>query len=245
MKDRADIINSFQEMHNIDYLRNRAEEATERQFTDKRKNPEKTTNAVFLSICDRVGRELFSGLDISNDALLLCLMVKIYGNLCNTYDKTPSLEGYANICGLSLDAVRSWSQDAKALTPKMPTIDQIIEAISAGCDKVSLLEDDYIYNSSHLGSEYNSSKSNLMSLGEADVLTIAYGRIFERLQYIREESIKNRFLSSGQQLGALALVNQEFRWDADKIKREESARALTLADLPKITDYVNKPKAIE
>ena len=56
---------------------------------------------------------------------------------------------------------------------------------------------------------------------------------------MREAGLKARLLSDKQQLGAVAVANREFGWSADRIASEERARALTLSDLPKLSDYVN------
>ena len=72
-----------------------------------------------------------------------------------------------------------------------------------------------------------------------DVITAINGIIYNKLQDMREAGLKARLLSDKQQLGAVAVANREFGWSADRIANEERARALTLSDLPKLSNYVN------
>lgn len=236
MKNKPETItNERSELTNSDYLRNKVEELTAQEIDANGASIDKISNAVFLSVCDHVGRSLFGGLDISSDAVILGNMALIYTAICNRYDKIPSLEGFAYICRISPDLVKSWAQDAKSITPKTPYLEQLISALTPEINAI------YIYNipivNDYREEPYNT--SNIDNLCRGEMLTAVCGRIYERLQFCREEALKNKLLNGNQQIGAIAVANQEYKWDADKVQREERARALTLADLPKIDTYVN------
>ena len=74
---------------------------------------------------------------------------------------------------------------------------------------------------------------------KGEILTAVHGLIYNRLTAHRETALKYKMIDSKQQIGAIAVANSEYGWSADRIGQEERARALTLSDLPKLSNYVN------
>lgn len=239
-------------LYDFDYLVNKAEEITSDFCNDqingvKDAQPQNMTNQVYNAVLADIGRTLFRNIDISNDGLLLCIMFDVYNYIACKHDKIISLEGFAFICGIAPEIVQSWAQDANSLQ-KSDLLDNRKKALY-------ILYTNYI-NSKQSDKQYiNDSQLYYINpytiLGDDDKRkylsesTAVKGHIYNKIAFFRESGIKNKMLSAKQQLGVVAVVNREFGWSAERIGKEERARALTLADLPKLSNYVNSDKLPE
>lgn len=236
-------------LYNFDYLVNKAEEITSDFCNDqingvKDAQPQNMTNQVYNAVLADIGRTLFRNIDISDDGLLLCIMFDVYNYIACKHDKIISLEGFAFICGIAPEIVQSWAQDANSLQ-KSDLLDNRKKALY-------ILYTDYI----------NTNQSDKQSINDTELYyinpysilsdtekgrymiesTAVKGHIYNKIAFFRESGIKNKMLSAKQQLGVVAVVNREYGWSAERIGKEERARALTLADLPKLSSYVNNEK---
>lgn len=232
------------ELYNADMLRSRLLESMRAYMSDPQNETGEHINELpqtqYDYIMQSAGREVFGGMDAEKDPLFLLVLCTVYTDLSAKYNKVVSLDGFAGFAGLAVEFVRAWSTDAKAINGKGLYINSFIKILLK-------LYIDYNY---HISFDNNNILYNdlFISLGVrsgADVVTACRGLVFARLQGFREYEIKNGFLSSKQQLGAVALVNKEFAWSADTIAQTERARALTLADLPKMSNYVNHQNGLE
>ena len=239
-------------IYDFDFLLNRAEEITSDFCNDqangvKDAQPQNMTNQVYNAVLADIGRSLFRNIDISNDGLLLCIMFDLYNYIACKHDKIISLEGFAFICGIAPEIVQSWAQDAKSLQ-KSDLLDNRKKALY-------ILYTNYI-NSNQSDKQYIND-TELYYINPYNILsetdkgqymnesTAVKGHIYNKIAFFRESGIKNKMLSAKQQLGVVAVVNREFGWSADRIGQEERARALTLSDLPKLSNYVNESKPPE
>ena len=233
------------ELYNADILRARLLESVRAYMSDPQNETGEKINELpqtqYDYIMQDAGREVFGGMDAEQDPLFLLVLCTVYTDLSAKYNKVVSLDGFAGFAGLAVEFVRAWSTDAKAINGKGLYINSFIKILLR-------LYDDYNYHISFDNNNIILSDNIFISLGVrsgADIVTACRGLVFARLQGFREYEIKNGFLSSKQQLGAVALVNKEFSWSADTIAQTERARALTLADLPKMSGYVNRQNRLE
>ena len=209
------------------------------------------TNNQFYRALEVVNGLMFGGLSLENDPLLLALLSDVFISVCNQYNKTPSLEGFGYISGISADILRSWSADAKT-DDKKTTLNDCINKLYIYYNKLFNIKDldqpIYFNNINLINNnniyDFNNNNIDLVQ-GFGMLATATSGKIYNKLLLARENAIKNHMIDSKQQLGAVAVVNREFAWSADRIGQEERARALTLADLPKLSSYVNSSKTIE
>lgn len=243
--------NSMIEIYNYDFLLSRAVDLLQ----DYEANPQnqirtllECSNLQFLGALEFVGRSLFGGLNLSDDPLLLAFALSVYVSIVNKYGKTASVEGFAFFAVIDPETVRGWQADAKTLK-KGQTMTETVERLLYIYDILYFKE----LSQKTINIQYTKGKSNLyynFSISEAEAVkgelsTIVNGLVYNRLHDFRESAIKYKMIDSKQQIGALAVANNEFGWSADRIGQEERARALTLQDLPKLTDYVNPQKTIE
>ena len=243
---------SIQDIYNYDYLLCRAVDLMQ----DYESNPQNQINSLsecsnvqFLGGLEFVGRSLFGGFDLVSDALLLALSLSVYITLVNKYGKTASIEGYGFFTMIDPETVKGWQADAKTLKKGQTLTDVVNELL-------------YIYNTLYFKEFSHKSINNHSLMGnhniiqynytsdtarhrQAELLTVVNGLIFNRLTAYRETALKYKMIDSKQQIGAIAVANSEYGWSADRIGQEERARALTLADLPKLSNYVNSEKLPE
>lgn len=243
---------SIQDIYNYDYLLCRAVDLMQ-EYESNPQNEINTllecSNVQFLGGLEFVGRSLFGGLDLSSDALLLALCSSVYVSLVNKYGKTASIEGFGFFAMIDPETVQSWQADAKTLKKGLTMSNAINELL-------------YIYNTLYfkelsqipinnhsIMGDHNILKYNYTSdtarQRQAELLTTVNGLIYNRLTAYRETALKYKMIDGKQQIGAIAVANNEYGWSADRIGKEERARALTLADLPKLSNYVNSEKLPE
>lgn len=235
------INNTLHEIYNADFLRRRVLELIQDYTSDANNETGERVSDMpqnqfdyMISFC---GRSLFGGMDTNNDLLLLCIACVVFCDVSTKFNKIVSLDGFARFVGLPVEYVKTWKTDADAISKKGFYIENFIIELS---NLYSTCDCNYynIINYYQLDSI-----SGVCSSGE--LLTAVKGVIFSRVHGFRENEIKNGFLSSKQQLGAVALVNREYGWSADTVSQVERARALSLSDLPKLQSYVNPQKQIE
>lgn len=242
---------SLQEFYNYDFLLHRAVDLLQ----DYESNPENQINSLsecsnlqFLGGLEYVGRSLFGGFDLEQDPLLLALSFSVYVTIINRYGKTASLQGFGFFSQIDPETVKGWQADAKTLK-KGQTLTELVNELL------------YIYNILYFKKPDNKSISNnniilddniLYSYSldiaiqrKREILTAVSGLIYKKLIEYRETALKYKMIDSKQQVGAIAVANSEFGWSADRIGQEERARALTLSDLPKLSNYVNSEKLTE
>ena len=233
--------NTINELYNIDTLKNRVLENARFYMS----NPENETGDkmselsqnTFDYVLQYAGRATFGGLDINKDLLLLCLVCIAYIDISAKYNKIVSFEGFGMFSGVPSEYVKTWQNDYKMIQNKGLYITSIINELSVLYDKYDC-NVNYIIN--------NNLIFNICGVASfAELSTACRGSVYARLHSFREHEIKNGFLSSKQQLGAVALVNKEYSWNADNVAQIERARALSLADLPKMSDYVNRQNRLE
>lgn len=233
--------NTIKELYNIDILKNRVLDNI-RDYMSKPENEtgEKITEmqqTQFDYMLKNAGRATFGGMDTSNDILFLCLLCIVYIDINAKYNKIVSFEGFAMFSGVPCDYIKTWINDVKTMQGKQIYIDNIINGLYQ-------LYSNYDFNVNYIIN--NNLIFNICGFDSfGDIITACRACIYSRLQGFRENEIKNGFLSSKQQLGAVALVNREFAWNADNVAQIERARALTLADLPKMSNYVNRQNRLE
>lgn len=233
--------NTIKELYNVDYLKNKVLENARFYMS----NPENETGDkmselsqnTFDYVLKDAGRATFGGFDVQNDLLLLCIICIVYIDISAKYNKIVSFEGFAMFSGVPCEYVKTWVNDYKTMQGKQIYINSIISDLQNIYDK-------YNYNINIIYTDNNI--FNICGVASfAELSTACRGSIYARLHSFREHEIKNGFLSSKQQLGAVALVNKEYSWNADNVAQIERARALSLADLPKMSDYVNRQNRLE
>lgn len=242
---------SIQEIYNFEFLLSKELELLQDYESDPHNQIEsllECSNIQFISALEITGRILFSGFSLLTDPLLLALASMVYSSIVNRYSKTASLESFAEFVQIDPETVRSWQADSLTLKKGQGLTDLINETI-------------YIYNILYFSNKplnyYNSIGKNNIIYPSYNILdaervkkelsTKIFGVVYNRIVHNREVAIKYKMIDSKQQVGAIAVANSEYGWSADRIGQEERARALTLADLPKLTNYVNKeePPKIE
>ena len=234
--------NSMQELYNMDILRTRVVEGIRAYMA----NPENETGAFIADVpqgqfnyilCD-AGRSVFGGVRVRDDILLTGLLCLVYVELCAKYNKIPSIVGFAMFSGIPSDYIKLWQADAKRIDGKQYILQDIIECLQ-------IIYCNIEYNIPYLISNYHFNNTGLPFASFGELQTAINGLVYARLQDIRENAIKDNFLQAKQQLGAIALVNREYGWSADTVAQTERARALSLADLPKMSGYVNHENRLE
>ena len=243
---------SLKEFYNYDVLLCRAVDLLQ----DYESNPENQINSLsecsnlqFLGGLEYVGRSLFGGFNLEQDPLLLALSFSVYVTIINRYGKTASLQGFGFFSQIDPETVKDWQADAKTLKKGQTLTDAVNELL-------------YIYNILYFKEPDNKSIKNNNNIildnsiiysysldiaiqRKREILTVVSGLIYKKLIEYRETALKYKMIDSKQQVGAIAVANQEFGWSADRIGQEERARALTLSDLPKLSNYVNSEKLPE
>lgn len=231
--------NAINELYNVDILRARVLESI-REYMSKPENetgdkitdmPQNMIDYMFSSC----GRSVFGGMDLYNDILLLSLACVVYTDISTKYNKIVSVDGFGRFAGVAVEYVKTWQIDAKTASNKGLYLDNLISELYN-------LYLQYDFNYTNI---FNNNNIFIGGLNGSELSTATKGAIFSRLHGYRENEIKNAFLSSKQQLGAVALVNKEFGWSADTVTQVERARALSLSDLPKINTYVNPQNTLE
>lgn len=243
---------SIQDIYNYDYLLCRAVDLMQ----DYESNPQNEINTLsecsnvqFMGGLEFVGRSLFGGFDLVSDALLLALSLSVYITLVNKYGKTASIEGFSFFAMIDPETVQSWQADAKTLKKGL-TMSSVINELLYIYNILYFKELSQITINNHslmgkdnlLQYNYNSDVAR-DRIGELS--TSVFGLVYNRLHAFRETALKYKMIDSKQQIGAIAVANNEYGWSADRIGKEERARALTLADLPKLSNYVNSDKLPE
>ena len=243
---------SIQDIYNYDYLLCRAVDLMQ----DYESNPQNQINSLsecsnvqFLGGLEFVGRSLFGGFDLVSDALLLALSLSVYITLVNKYGKTASIEGYGFFTMIDPETVKGWQADAKTLK-KGQTLTELVNELLYIYNILYFKEPDNktIKNNNNIilnDSVIYSYSLDIAIQRKREILTAISGLIYKKLIEYRETALKYKMIDSKQQVGAIAVANQEFGWSADRIGKEERARALTLADLPKLSNYVNSEKLPE
>ncbi len=241
------------DIYNLEFIKNRAETII-KEFAQDPENGIKDflavniNNQVFNAVLSDIRLSLFFGVDPVSDPLLLIIIFDAFIYLNTKYNKIVSVESFSFFSGVSLDLVNSWSQDANTIT-KNDILDNHI-------NELYFIYNKYIFNKYSDKQTNNNNTIYYINLNNiilpSEVLekigkeaTAVKGHIFNKIAFFRESAIKNKFFGAKQLLGAVAVVNREFGWSAERIGKEERARALTLSDLPKLTDYVNPQKTIE
>ena len=244
--------NSILELYSYDFLLSRAVEIMQ----DYESNPQnqistlaECSNVQFLGGLEYVGRCLFGGLDVINDSLLLALSLSVYITIVNKYGKTASLEGFSFFATIDPETVKGWQADAKTLK-KGATLTDITQELlyiyyilyNKELTQLPINNHSLLGKNSIINYNYTSEEARQR---QAELLTTVNGLIFNRLHDFRETALKYKMIDSKQQIGAIAVANSEYGWSADRIGQEERARALTLSDLPKLSNYVNDTRAPE
>lgn len=243
---------TIKELYNYDVLLCRAVDLMQ----DYESNPQNQINSLsecsnvqFLGGLEFVGRSLFGGFDLVSDALLLALSLSVYITLVNKYGKTASIEGYGFFAMIDPETVKGWQADAKTLKKGL-TMSSVINELLYIYNTLYFKELSQIpmNNNSIMGNhsiiQYNYD-SEMAIQRRAELSTSVFGLVYNRLHAFRETALKYKMIDSKQQIGAIAVANNEYGWSADRIGKEERARALTLADLPKLSNYVNSEKLPE
>lgn len=238
--DRNKIKDHNAELYNIDFLYNKSVELMldySADPTNNVKNLHMISNIQFLDALRFVNRGLFSGLDVDADPLLKALCINVYIDISNKFDKIISLEGFGYYTGIQTETIKQYAADAGHVNKTNNNIMVYINILYKIYFNRNILDtNNNIYINNNI---YNSINYDSYNTVPPDVITAINGIIYNKLQDMREAGLKARLLSDKQQLGAVAVANREFGWSADRIANEERARALTLSDLPKLTNYVN------
>lgn len=232
------------ELYNVDFLYNKSVNIILDYAADPTNNIKdiyNISNIRFLDALRAVNRGLFAGLDVDADPLLKAILINVYIDISNKFDKIISLEGFSYITGIQTETIKQYAADAGHVKKN----DNILRYI---CILYKIYINNKIINQSDIYNIYINNNNNIVLndynnyIGRdvpQDVITAVNGIIYNKLQDMREAGLKARLLSDKQQLGAVAVANREFGWSADRIANEERARALTLSDLPKLSNYVN------
>lgn len=229
------------ELYNIDYLYNKSVNIILDYAADPTNNIKdiyNISNIRFLDALRAVNRGLFAGLDVDTDPLLKAILINVYIDISNKFDKIISLEGFSYISGIQTETIKQYAADAGHVKKTM-NIMQYICILYKIYTNNNIIQSDNINIYNIYNNKYNIDLYNNYNTVPPDVITAINGIIYNKLQDMREAGLKARLLSDKQQLGAVAVANREFGWSADRIANEERARALTLSDLPKLTNYVN------
>lgn len=237
-------------IYQFDFIKNKSEQII-KEFASDPDNGIKEglcvniNNQIFNSVLFDINNDLFAGIETEKDPLLLIIIFECFIYITSKYNKIVSLEAFSFFSGVPLDDLFLWSQDAKLLQ-KSDILDNhkkelyiLYKNIYTRYNNKNNIKD--INNDLYYINIYN-----IMSNAEKDKclqeLTAIKGHIYNKIAFFRESGIKNKMLGSSQQLGVVAIVNREFGWSAERIGKEERARALTLSDLPKLSNYVNNEK---
>ena len=228
------VVNEINELYNVDLLRARVLHNVREYMSDPNNETGDRLTEISQNQFDYIlkcaGGQTFGGVVSSDNPLLLCLACVVYVDICAKYNKIVSVDGFGMFTGIDPDDLRTWANDARTAQQKHIYLNNLIT------DLINL----YTFNDFN----YHILFDNIISIrgceNWGELLTTARGLVFSRLHKYREHEIKNGFLSSKQQLGAVALVNKEYQWNADNVAQVERARALSLSDLPKLPNYVNQ-----
>ena len=231
------------ELYNADFLYNKSVNIILDYAADPTNNIKdiyNISNIRFLDALRAVNRGLFAGLDVDADPLLKAILINVYIDISNKFDKIISLEGFSYISGIQTETIKQYAADAGHVKKTMNIMQYICILYKIYINNKIINQSDiyniYINNNNIALNDYNNYIGRDMP---QDVITAVNGIIYNKLQDMREAGLKARLLSDKQQLGAVAVANREFGWSADRIANEERARALTLSDLPKLSNYVN------
>lgn len=229
------------ELYNVDFLYNKSVNIILDYAADPTNNIKdiyNISNIRFLDALRAVNRGLFAGLDVDADPLLKAILINVYIDISNKFDKIISLEGFSYITGIQIETIKQYAADAGHVKKTMNIMQYICILYKIYTNNNFINSDNFnIYNI--YNNKYNNYDLNNIYSVPQDVTTAVNGIIYNKLQDMREAGLKARLLSDKQQLGAVAVANREFGWSADRIANEERARALTLSDLPKLSNYVN------
>lgn len=237
-------------IYNFNYIKSKSENKIIEFASDpvngiKEGLPVNINNQIINSVLFDINNDLFAGIETEKDPLLLIIIFECFIYITSKYNKIVSLEAFSFFSGVPLDDLFLWSQDSNIL-PKNDILDNHKKELYILYKNIYSR---YITknNIKDINNDlYYIDINNIMNNADKDEclqeLTAIKGHIYKKIAFFRESGIKNKMLGSSQQLGVVAIVNREFGWSAERIGKEERARALTLQDLPKLTNYVNNEK---
>lgn len=69
---------------------------------------------------------------------------------------------------------------------------------------------------------------------DGDIITTLKSDIFDKLHVDREKALSNKLVSNQNAIGAVTVVNKEYKWNLQELQQTQQIKALTLQELPKI-----------